>query len=370
MVDVVLFDFDATLKTQVIRGVQIKESDMNVFIATGRAISVAFGWRQPEDWEGMQFINDVQSKALCRHITIHSWLTDDVIYVPVPGLQLTHETYEIVDEAVLRNRHSKASEFNILQAGLESSHLELPPHIYTDAKYCLISLQDYEPLIYFNESHYCGYFGKPRDTWSFYNIPQLPNDEVLAQLEGIVITGAKYAAYDLEVPWMGNFLKLLEKVVHNFPRIKVLGICLGCQASAVALGGAVIKDPNISFIHKLESITTTDAARAELPNLPQELWQAEVHQDFVKELPPGGTLYASSESCGVEMWGIPGRLVASQFHPEFSNYFINNLMSPRLELSKTITAEYAATARETFTRPSTSPVVIKAMSDWLHSKAT
>jgi GMP synthase-like glutamine amidotransferase len=370
MYKVVLYDFSSTWTTQVINDVQVKDSDMTVYVAASRAISVALGWKQAEDWDKLRFLYDAQSKALSRHVTVHSWLTETVVFVPVPGVQLTHEAFEIVDEEILRERLTKAVEFNILQAGLNSQHLEVPSMIYKDTKYGLIALQDYEPLIFFNEAHYCGYFTKPRESWAFYNIPQLPTDEALAQLEGLVITGARYAAYDMKVPWMATFHSLLRRVICQFPRLKVLCICLGCQVSAAALGGQAIKDPKFSFIHKLESIETTDAVASELPDLPKQLWQAEVHQDCVSVLPPGASLYASSETCGVEMWGIPGRLLASQFHPEFSNYFILNHVTDKLLRSHCLSPEEAEQSRGTFTRPSTSPQVISVMRRWLHSTGT
>jgi GMP synthase-like glutamine amidotransferase len=367
MIKVVLYDCSSTWTTQVINDVQIKDSDMTVYVAASRAISVAFGWKQAEDWDKVRFLYDAQSKALSRHVTVHSWLTEAVIFVPVPGIQLTHEAIEIADEQVLRERFTKAAEFNILQAGLNSQHLEVPSMIYKDAKYGLISLQDYEPLIYFNEALYCGYFTKPRDSWAFYNIPQLPNDEALEQLEGLVITGAKYSAYDMQVPWMATFHALIKRIVEHYPRIKIIGICLGCQVAASALGGATIKDPKIPFIHKLESIETTDAVASELPDLPKHLRQAEVHEDCVSVLPPGASLYASSESCGVELWGIPGRLLASQFHPEFSNYLNLNFYTDRLISKGSISAEQGEVAKESFLTPSTSTIVLDVMRNWLHT---
>jgi GMP synthase-like glutamine amidotransferase len=366
MYKVVLYDCSSAWVTQVINDVQVKDSDMTVYGAASRAISVALGWRQAEDWDKLRFLYDAQSKALSRHVTVHSWLTETVVFVPVPGVQLTHEAFEIVDEEILRERFTKAVEFNILQAGLNSQHLEVPSMIYKDAKYGLIALEDYEPYIYFNEAHYCGYFTKPRESWAFYNIPQLPTDEALEQLEGLVITGAKYAAYDMEVPWMATFHALIKRIIEHYPRIKILGICLGCQVAASALGGATIKDPKVSFIYKLESITTTDAVASELPDLPKQLREAEVHEDCVSVLPPGASLYASSESCGVELWGIPGRLLASQFHPEFSNYFNLYFFTDIMVSSGSISAEQGEVAREDFLTPSTSTIVIDVMRSWLH----
>jgi GMP synthase-like glutamine amidotransferase len=354
--------------TQVIKDVQVNEADMTVFVAASRAISLAFRWRNHEDWTQLQFLYDTQCKALCRHVAVHSWLTDSVIFVPLPGVALIHEPFEIVDEAVLQSKYKMASQHNIFQAGLASLHLEVPPMIYKEAKYGLIMLQDYEPLVYFNEAHYCGYFLQPREHWAFYNIPNLPDTEALEQLEGLVITGGKYAAYDMEVPWMQSLHNFLRTVFQQYPRIKVLGICLGCQVTAAALGGVAIKDPKISFIHKLESIDTTEAARSELPDLPRTLWQAEVHQDCVSVLPPEASLYASSETCKVEMWGIPGRLLASQFHPEFSNYFILNHVTDKLLRTHQLSQEEAEAAKGTFTRPSTSVEVVAVMQRWLHSR--
>mmetsp|Transcript_34264 Transcript_34264/g.59982 ORF Transcript_34264/g.59982 Transcript_34264/m.59982 type:complete len:373 (-) Transcript_34264:24-1142(-) len=370
MLEIVLYSIGSTWTTQLIRDLQVGEEDLTVFIAAGRAISTLLGWKKLDDWRNLTYMFDIDSKALCRHITVHSWLTPERLYVPLPGIDLTHEEVELTDIAVLQEKFAKASEYNILEHGLQSKHLDVPPNIYSNAKFALISLQDYEPLVYFNEPQYCGSFIKPRETWSFYTVPQLPDDEALQRLEGIVVTGAKYAAYELEIPWMTPFLEFTARVVHQYPNIRMLGICLGCQTAAAALGGEAIKDPKIPFIYKYETIELTEAAKVELPELPDQLYNAEVHGDCVSQLPPGAQLYAYSDTCGVELWGIPGKLLASQFHPEFSKYFLEKYMDAQVLKKKLITPEEAEASLASHSRPNTSEEVLTAMTNWLHHSRT
>ena len=103
---------------------------------------------------------------------------------------------------------------------------------------------------------------------------------------------------------------LREAVARNLP---VLGICLGAQLLAHALGAHVGRNPVKE--HGWHQLTLTEAGRAD-PVLAalegQEVCQW--HGDTF-DLPPGGELLATGETCRHQAFRV-GRAYGVQFHPE------------------------------------------------------
>ena len=100
--------------------------------------------------------------------------------------------------------------------------------------------------------------------------------------------------------------------------VPVLGICLGMQVMADALGGSVgageyggyadvtvtIEDPDDPLVGSLAPET--------------RVWAS--HADEVKELPPGFTLTGSSDVCAIESMSDTDReLYGVQWHPEVAH---------------------------------------------------
>ena len=98
--------------------------------------------------------------------------------------------------------------------------------------------------------------------------------------------------------------------------VPILGICLGCQIIADALGGIVsVSSFELGWI----KITPTTAG-LENPlfrNVPRSFYAFERHRDEIIYLPPGAIRLAKSDSCEIQafqyqdkpIWGL-------QFHPE------------------------------------------------------
>jgi GMP synthase (glutamine-hydrolysing) len=93
----------------------------------------------------------------------------------------------------------------------------------------------------------------------------------------------------------------------------VVGICLGAQLIADALGARVAQNPE----HELGwlPIAWTDAARAAFAGLPAASTVLHWHGDTFA-LPPGATRLAASEGCAEQGFVIPGKCLALQFHLE------------------------------------------------------
>jgi GMP synthase (glutamine-hydrolysing) len=120
----------------------------------------------------------------------------------------------------------------------------------------------------------------------------LPPD--LTGHSGVLVLGGAMGARDDDVaPWLPAVRELLRGSLRD--EVPTLGICLGAQLLAVALGGEVIVGPDgpelgAQLIAK-RAASATDALFRELPITPDVIqW----HFDVISRLPPGAVLLATS----------------------------------------------------------------------------
>lgn len=139
--------------------------------------------------------------------------------------------------------------------------------------------------------------------------------------DGLIVLGGKYNAYSLE-PWAEPVRALLRRAVKD--DVPTLGICLGHQLLAVALGGKVSLGAPESGEFGPTTITWTDAAGSD--DVVADVVRAdgidgtsvvtENHNDWVVQLPVGATTLAHSDR-GIQAFRA-GSALGVQFHPEGS----------------------------------------------------
>jgi len=135
----------------------------------------------------------------------------------------------------------------------------------------------------------------------------------LQEIDGIITCGGPQPP-DCDEPWVAPELALL-KAAHE-AQIPILGICLGCQLLARALGGTLshLPMPEIGWF----DITLTPTGR-EHPLLAGQPWcgpQFHWHHWQVETLPEDAVNLATSEHCKVQAWIKGINTFAIQFHPE------------------------------------------------------
>ena len=140
---------------------------------------------------------------------------------------------------------------------------------------------------------------------------KLPSD--LHGLDGIVSCGGPQAP-DCDEPWVEQELTLLRAA--DEADLPILGICLGCQLLARALGGTLshLSKPELGWFN----ITLSPIGR-EHPLLAGQPWcgpQFHWHHRQVETLPEGATVLASNENCNIQAWMKGVNTFAVQFHPE------------------------------------------------------
>ena len=175
---------------------------------------------------------------------------------------------------------------------------------------------------YFQHDHFedLGYIG---DWAAIHNIttsvtrfdlnPELPS---LDSFDWLVVLGGKMGVNDsMEFPWIVNEIEFIKKVIQA-GKI-VIGICLGSQLVAKALGARVYKniDQEIGFmpVYFNESALNDTVFR----HFPSELTVLHMHFD-VFDLPSGATEMANSAVTPCQAFRYMKNVFAFQFHFEIT----------------------------------------------------
>ena len=136
----------------------------------------------------------------------------------------------------------------------------------------------------------------------------------LDEVGALVTMGGSMGAYETEeYPYLVDEMQLVRDLVER--DVPVLGICLGSQLLAAALGGrAYLADrPEVGAV----SVELTEAGRRHpVVSRVDGRRVFEMHQDTF-DLPPGSTLLARSDRFPQAF--AMGSALAIQFHPEAHN---------------------------------------------------
>jgi GMP synthase-like glutamine amidotransferase len=133
-----------------------------------------------------------------------------------------------------------------------------------------------------------------------------------ASFDLLVVMGGEMNIYQYrDWPWLKAERKLIEAALAaNKP---VVGICLGAQLIADALGARVTQNPEIEL--GWYPVSFTPEARALFPALPESATALHWHGDTFA-LPEGATRLAVSAACGEQGFVVPNKCLGLQFHFE------------------------------------------------------
>lgn len=159
----------------------------------------------------------------------------------------------------------------------------------------------------------------------------LPNPEELAAFGGLVVLGGSMAAWEEDVaPWIPEVRHLVQ--VADQREVPTLGICLGHQLTAAALGGKVHVNPLGRTVGVLP-VGWTDAADAD-PMFRGVGAAVAVHgnRDVVVEAPGGAQVLAVSPDGTIQAarWGRS--VWGTQFHPEVGPEIVGRWVAESSEL--------------------------------------
>lgn len=164
----------------------------------------------------------------------------------------------------------------------------------------------------------------------------------------LVVLGGPLGVHDAaDYPFLHDEIRLLQ--ARLAARRPVLGICLGAQLLAHALGGAV--QPNRAREVGWQALTLTAAGQQSplrhLQDIPVFHW----HSDAFA-LPPGATALAHTPACPCQAFAVENIALGLQFHPEVSaanleRWYIGNVRElhshpqPTTAQLRTAAAQYA-----------------------------
>jgi GMP synthase (glutamine-hydrolysing) len=139
-------------------------------------------------------------------------------------------------------------------------------------------------------------------------------------VEGVVSMGGEQNVSESH-PWMQPELDYL-KAAHD-RQLPVIGVCLGAQMIAHALGGKVapMDGPEWGLTQvSLNPVGQTDTIMA---GIAWDSMQFQAHGQEVKEMPPGAVLLGSSQACKVQAYRAGLRTMAFQYHFECDRAMID-----------------------------------------------
>jgi len=132
-------------------------------------------------------------------------------------------------------------------------------------------------------------------------------------VDGVVSLGGEQNVGEPH-PWMDAECDFLRRAHQR--QLPVLGICLGSQLLAHALGGRVTKMPAPEWGFHTISINPTGQTDPILSGIAWDAPHFCAHEYEVAELPRDAVVLASSRLCRVQAWRAGVRTYAVQFHPE------------------------------------------------------
>lgn len=135
-----------------------------------------------------------------------------------------------------------------------------------------------------------------------------------AEFDFLIIMGGSASVYEtLKYPWVKDEIRFIKKVIAS--NKKVLGICLGAQIIANALGANVYKADKKEIGWFPVKFNTSNLPSMSF--LPEEITTFHWHGDTF-DLPQGAVQLASSRQTFMQGFIVGENTLALQFHPEMT----------------------------------------------------
>jgi len=168
---------------------------------------------------------------------------------------------------------------------------------------------------------------EPNQHWDFHAVEKGEFPARVEDYDGYVITGGPASAFE-DLPWMHQLLDFVRKA-HAAQR-RILGVCLGAQVLAQALGGEVRRNPRGWELGVIPiGLTPTGASHPIMSQGPRPLNLLQLHQDIITAAPAGAVILASSANTPVEVFTLGKTVLAIQGHPELDKDAVLELVDRR-----------------------------------------
>jgi len=143
----------------------------------------------------------------------------------------------------------------------------------------------------------------------------------LENIDWLIVMGGPMNIYEhRNHPWLVAEKAAIAQAIAQGKR--VLGICLGAQLIADALGGKVFQNPEVEIGWFPVHLHTEAAQHPAFAGFPASLTPLHWHGDTFS-LPPGAVSLASSAACRHQAFASGPRVIGLQFHLEVGLHDVN-----------------------------------------------
>ena len=164
--------------------------------------------------------------------------------------------------------------------------------------------------------------------WIVKGYHQLPLDDVLADCNGVMITGSPRDAW-ADDPINELMCALVGSCMER--EIPFLGVCYGHQILGRALGARVGRHPQGLQLGPVTMNLTEEGQEDCLFGGMENAFEAlSGHADYVRQCPDAGVLLASGGDTEVQAMRIGARTYGVQFHPEMNADILKFLWQARI----------------------------------------
>lgn len=197
--------------------------------------------------------------------------------------------------------------------------------------------------------------GHSLSTTHFYKdnvlLPRLDN------IDWLIIMGGPMGAYEENIyPWLAAEKRFISQAISR--RIKVLGVCLGAQLIASALGAEVYLNAHKEIGWFPINLTEESRSSILFRGLPAEILVFHWHGDTF-DLPSGAKHLAESIACKNQAFSYKNHVLALQFHLDVRKDNIEKWVQSGAE--ELIEAPYIQTAGEMLSSDKRFAVIEKYM---------
>jgi GMP synthase (glutamine-hydrolysing) len=177
----------------------------------------------------------------------------------------------------------------------------------------------------------------------FYENSALPK---LGDIDRLIVMGGPMGAYDENIyPWLAAEKRFIGQAINK--GIKVLGVCLGAQLIAAALGAKVYPNAHKEIGWFPISLTEDGKTSALFRGLPAEILVFHWHGDTF-DLPHGTKHLAETTACKNQAFSYKNHVLALQFHLDVKKNIIDEwVQNGTYEMIK---APYIQTAEQMLTQ--------------------